>query len=131
MNLSENSALMTLGITQHFRIQVILSSKKSSSDSIRSVEQFRKSQTDTAKRFVKEGNYLWNAGFLFGVSKASYRLFSSILPDMFALFNEGMEQLNTPPRWNLLNRSILIQKTSQLTMALWKADNVKFQRSQF
>ena len=49
-----------------------------------------------AKKFIKDGNYLWNAGIF--IWKASYITDSFIqyLPEMYDLFEKGIDKLNGP-----------------------------------
>ncbi len=48
-----------------------------------------------AKKYLEEGNYVWNAGIF--IWKASFIAdsFAEFLPEMFQLFNEGDKHLNT------------------------------------
>jgi mannose-1-phosphate guanylyltransferase len=49
-----------------------------------------------AKKYIEEGNYVWNAGIF--IWKASFIIdsFHTHLPEMFELFNKGEKDLNTP-----------------------------------
>ena len=89
--------LMTLGIkpsypnTGYGYIQY-----KLSKDKIKAVNKFtEKPDLETAKKFIKSGDYLWNAGIFIWSAKTIIKAFSDLLPDMFALFNKGISVYNT------------------------------------
>jgi len=89
--------LMTLGIkptypnTGYGYIQF-----KSSKNEIKKVNKFtEKPDLETAKKFIKSGDFLWNAGIFIWSAKTIIKAFSDMLPDMFALFNKGISVYNT------------------------------------
>jgi len=93
----KSSILMTLGIqpnspnTGYGYIQF-----ESSKNKIKAVNKFtEKPNLETAKRFVKSGDFLWNAGIFIWCAKTIIKAFSELLPDMFTLFNKGMAAYNT------------------------------------
>ncbi len=63
-----------------------------------------KPDLESAKKFLKEGNYLWNAGIF--IWKASFIVDSFIkyLPEMYQLFEKGEEQLNGPGEDEFIGR---------------------------
>ncbi|MET1260358.1 mannose-1-phosphate guanylyltransferase [Flagellimonas sp. DF-77] len=70
--------------------------KKGSDAPIKEVDQFReKPDLETAKEFLAQGNFLWNAGiFMWGV-ETIIKAFESYQPEQFDLFDGGMSCYNT------------------------------------
>lgn len=96
---SEDSLLMTLGIQPTFPNTGYgyIESDTEGTSEIKHVKQFReKPDYETAKQFIAEGNYFWNAGIFIWSVKSILDAFKQYMPTMFALFNDGMELLNTP-----------------------------------
>ncbi|MFO8148243.1 MAG: mannose-1-phosphate guanylyltransferase [Bacteroidota bacterium] len=61
------------------------------------VEKFTEKPTlRNAKKFLEEGNYLWNAGIF--IWKVSFIIdsFAKYQPEMMGLFEKGIEKLNSP-----------------------------------
>jgi mannose-1-phosphate guanylyltransferase len=93
----QNNALMTLGIqpsspnTGYGYIQF-----KHSKDTIKKVSNFtEKPNLEKAKQFIKEGNYLWNAGIFIWSVKSILDAFKTNLPKMYSLFEKGNRCYNT------------------------------------
>lgn len=108
---SEKDALMTLGIKPTFPntgYGYIEYEKKDMdtershslvaehSRSMKSVNQFReKPNYETAKSFLAQGNFLWNAGiFMWSVSSV-VKAFKNNQPKLYQLFEQGIEVYNT------------------------------------
>ena len=95
---SKNEALMTLGIQPAFPNTGYgyIEYEKSTSESIKSVIQFReKPDYETAKTFIAQGNFLWNAGiFMWSVSSV-VKAFQNNQPQLFELFKKGIDIYNT------------------------------------
>lgn len=95
---SKNNALMTLGIAPTFPNTGYgyIEYDKSSVDSVKTVSQFReKPDYETAKDFISQGNFLWNAGiFMWSVSSV-LNAFKNNQPELFALFENGIPVYNT------------------------------------
>jgi len=96
--------LMTLGIrpaypnTGYGYIQYKLSKNK-----IKAVNKFtEKPDLETAKKFINSGDFLWNAGIFLWSAKTIIKAFSDFLPNMFALFNEGMSVYNTEKEYEFI-----------------------------
>ena len=94
---SEEKLLVTLGIEPTFPhtgygyIQY-----ESNSSAVKTVKAFKeKPDYETAKKFLAEGNYSWNAGIFIWSAKAIIESFENYLPEMFSLFNSGYDVLNT------------------------------------
>jgi mannose-1-phosphate guanylyltransferase len=93
-----NNALMTLGITPTFPNTGYgyIEYNKSTNDEIKSVDQFReKPDYETAKSFLEQGNFLWNAGIFMWSVKTVVNAFKSNQPVLFELFNNGYSVYNT------------------------------------
>ncbi|AFU69277.1 mannose-1-phosphate guanylyltransferase [Psychroflexus torquis ATCC 700755] len=90
--------LVTLGITPTFPNTGYgyIKYDKHNKDTIKSVEKFtEKPDYASAQSFLKEGNYLWNAGIFIWKTSFIIDQFQNHLPDMFDLFKQGWGKLNT------------------------------------
>jgi mannose-1-phosphate guanylyltransferase len=95
---SQNDALMTLGITPTFPNTGYgyIEFNKSSNQDIKAVNQFReKPDYNTAKAFIEQGNFLWNAGIFMWSVNSVVKAFQNKQPVLFELFNKGIEVYNT------------------------------------
>ncbi|MFD1063819.1 mannose-1-phosphate guanylyltransferase [Winogradskyella litorisediminis] len=95
---SENDALMTLGITPTFPNTGYgyIEFDKTSTSEIKSVNQFReKPDYETAKSFLNQGNFLWNAGIFMWSVKTVVNTFKNNQPELFQLFALGIPVYNT------------------------------------
>lgn len=69
---------------------------KSDEHHIKKVNQFReKPDYETAKEFLVQGNFLWNAGIFMWSVNTIVDAFKEYQSDQFKLFNEGFSCLNT------------------------------------
>ena len=94
----ENDALMTLGIQPTFPNTGYgyIEFEKSSTSAIKTVKQFReKPDYDTAKSFIAQGNFLWNAGIFMWRVESVVTTFENCQPKLFDLFEKGIEVYNT------------------------------------
>lgn len=94
----ENNALMTLGIQPTFPNTGYgyIEFDKSDNTSIKSVNQFReKPDYQTAKEFINQGNFLWNAGIFMWSVKSVVEAFKNNQPILFDLFESGIPAYNT------------------------------------
>ena len=95
---SENDALMTLGIKPTFPNTGFgyIEFDEKSSDRIKSVNQFReKPDYQTAKSFIEQGNFLWNAGIFMWSVKSVVQAFKNNQPELYQLFESGIPSYNT------------------------------------
>lgn len=93
-----HDALVTLGIQPTFPNTGFgyIEFDKQSSDTIKSVNQFReKPDYATAKSFIEQGNFLWNAGIFMWSVKSVVEAFKIKQPSLYALFENGMHAYNT------------------------------------
>ena len=94
----KEDALMTLGIQPTFPNTGFgyIEFDKSDSIQIKKVSQFReKPDYETAKLFLKSGNFLWNGGIFIWSVQSITNAFEKFQPQMNALFQSGFESYNT------------------------------------
>jgi len=96
-----NEALMTLGITPTFPNTgfgyIEFDKERSLSEAhVKPVNQFReKPDYETAKTFISQGNFLWNAGIFMWSVKSVIAAFKNNQPELFQLFESGYSTYNT------------------------------------
>ena len=97
---SENDALVTLGIapdrphTGYGYIQFI---GEQGAEGVYPVKRFtEKPDKETAKEFLRSGDYLWNAGIFIWRAKAVLDAFEEYAPEIFAILAQGAGCYNTP-----------------------------------
>jgi mannose-1-phosphate guanylyltransferase len=94
-----NDALMTLGIRPTFPntgYGYIEFDKEQSDELIKPVQQFReKPDYQTAKEFIAQGNYLWNAGIFMWSASSILKSFKQLQPHLYELFLNGQAVYNT------------------------------------
>jgi len=93
---------------------------------IKKVAQFReKPDYATAKTFLAQGNFLWNAGiFIWGV-KAVLSAFMKFQPDMYELFMDGYDVYNTPAEKKFIDENYIKSNNISIDYAVMeKASNV-------
>ncbi|MCG8762738.1 mannose-1-phosphate guanylyltransferase [Tenacibaculum finnmarkense] len=96
----KNDILMTLGIepdAPNTGYGYIKFEENSLEDSgVKKVKNFtEKPNLETAKEFLKSGDYLWNAGIFIWSAKSILKAFKEYLPDMFAVLNTDKKVYNT------------------------------------
>jgi mannose-1-phosphate guanylyltransferase len=95
---SKENALMTLGIQPTFPNTGFgyIEYDKTDANPIKKVSQFReKPDYETAKSFLKSGNFLWNGGIFIWSAKSITEAFEKFQPQMNSLFLKGLESYNT------------------------------------
>lgn len=95
---SEHDALMTLGIKPTFPNTGFgyVEYDQSSEEQIKPVHQFReKPDYETAKSFISQGNFLWNAGIFVWRAKSVVDAFRNNQTELFELFATGIIDYNT------------------------------------
>jgi mannose-1-phosphate guanylyltransferase len=95
---SERNILMTLGIEPTFPNTGYgyIEADENAVSEIKKVKQFtEKPDYDTAKSFLKQGNYLWNAGIFIWSVRSITESFAENMPVMNALFSEGIPVYNS------------------------------------
>ena len=94
----QNDALMTLGIKPTFPNTGYgyIECGNASAENISNVIQFReKPDYDTAKQFLAQGNFLWNAGIFMWSATSVIKAFKTNQPELFEHFYKGIETYNT------------------------------------
>jgi len=93
--------LLTLGIkpsrpdTGYGYIQFV-EDKNTISPEIKRVKTFtEKPKLDMAKKFLESGDFYWNSGMFIWKASSIIRAFSKFLPDVHALFNNGLNLYNS------------------------------------
>ncbi|SDG90893.1 mannose-1-phosphate guanylyltransferase [Psychroflexus sediminis] len=95
---TKQDLLMTLGITPTFPNTGYgyIKYQKEESSAVKKVETFtEKPDYPTAQSFLKEGNYLWNAGIFIWKTSLIIDQYQQFLPDMFSVFEKSWSKLNT------------------------------------
>ena len=70
--------------------------EKTAADSIKKVAQFReKPDLETAKEFLAQGNFLWNAGIFMWSVSTIVNAFKKYQSEQFDLFNAGISCYNS------------------------------------
>jgi len=103
---AKENALMTLGIQPTFPNTGFgyIEYDKTDTNPIKKVNQFReKPDYETAKSFLKSGNFLWNGGIFIWSAKAITEAFEKFQPQMNALFQKGFETYNTDSEMDFIN----------------------------
>lgn len=123
-----NDALMTLGITPTFANTGYgyIEFDKSSNSEIKSVDQFReKPDYETAKTFIEQGNFLWNAGIFMWSAKTVVSAFKRNQPQLFELFESGYTVYNTEFEDDFIKENYPKAENISVDYALMeKSDNV-------
>lgn len=124
----ENDILMTLGIkpnspnTGYGYIQY----EKGENSEIKKVKQFtEKPNLETAKQFLKQGDYLWNAGIFIWSAKSIIKAFEQYLPDMHSLLKEGDSKWNTDMEQEFIDTNYAKSENISIDFGIIeKAENV-------
>jgi len=123
-----NNALMTLGIQPTFPNTGFgyIEFDKADTNPIKKVNQFReKPDYETAKSFLKSGNFLWNGGIFIWSVQSITDSFSTFQPQMNQLFRNGYSQLNTSEEKEFINQNYAEAENISIDYAiLEKAKNV-------
>jgi len=132
---AERDLLMTLGIQPTFPNTGYgyIESDKESKEVIKPVKQFReKPDYETAKQFIAEGNFLWNAGIFLWSVKSIVKAFREYMPKMYALFADGMEMLNTTSEKDFINSQYANAENISIDYGIMeKANNVFVKKASF
>lgn len=95
---AEHDALMTLGIQPTFPNTGYgyIEFDKTAINDIKAVNQFReKPDYETAKEFIAQGNFLWNAGIFMWSVNSVVKAFQNNQPQLYTLFEKGFSVYNT------------------------------------
>lgn len=95
----QGAVLCTLGIKPSFPNTGFgyIEFEKDGEETIKRVHQFReKPDYETAKEFLAQGNFLWNAGIFMWSVKTIIDAFKTYQKELYELFRQGIPQYNTP-----------------------------------
>lgn len=124
----KKNALMTLGIQPTFPNTGFgyIEFDKADTNPIKKVKQFReKPDYETAKLFLKAGNFLWNGGIFIWSAQSITEAFEKFQPQMNALFQKGLDSYNTSQEKQfILNHYAQAENISIDYAVMEKADNV-------
>ncbi|WP_299215636.1 mannose-1-phosphate guanylyltransferase [uncultured Aquimarina sp.] len=124
---SEKDILMTLGIQPAFPntgYGYIQYDKET--NAIKKVAQFtEKPNYETAKQFLNQGNYLWNAGIFIWSVKSIVSAFAKFQKEMTVLFEKGLDTYNTKEENDFIAVNYPLAENISIDYAiLEKAENV-------
>ena len=94
----DDERLMTMGIPPTFPntgYGYIEFREEQNSNAFEVIRFTEKPDYETAKKFYESGNYLWNSGMFLWKASAIVKAFELYAHEMFKLFNDGYDQLNT------------------------------------
>ncbi|SRX54270.1 mannose-1-phosphate guanylyltransferase [Aequorivita sp. CIP111184] len=127
--------LLTLGIEPTFPNTGYgyIESDKNNISEIVKVKQFReKPDYETAKKFLAEGNFLWNAGIFIWSAKSIVASFEKYLTEMNSLFSKGMDVLNTSEEKSFIEKNYIDAENISIDYGiLEKAQNVYIKKATF
>lgn len=125
---ANENALMTLGIQPTFPNTGFgyIEFDKSDINPIKRVSQFReKPNYETAKSFLKSGNFLWNGGIFIWSIKTITEAFEKFQPQMNALFLNGLESYNTSSEKTFIEENYALTENISIDYAIMEnAKNV-------
>ncbi|PKA83428.1 mannose-1-phosphate guanylyltransferase [Ulvibacter sp. MAR_2010_11] len=131
----EDNILMTLGIQPTFPNTGYgyIESDKSSDNSIKKVKQFReKPDYETARQFIAEGNFLWNAGIFLWSVESITAAFQKETPTMYTLFADGSPFYNTDNEKEFVATHYEKAENISIDYAIMeKSDNVLVKQASF
>jgi len=121
---SKENALMTLGIQPTFPNTGFgyIEYDKTDANSIKKVSQFReKPDYETAKAFLKSGNFLWNGGIFIWSAKSITEAFENFQPKMNTLFKNGVESYNTAAEKSFIEENYALAENVSIDYAVMES----------
>ncbi|HSP82580.1 MAG TPA: sugar phosphate nucleotidyltransferase, partial [Gillisia sp.] len=90
------------------------------------VEKFTEKPTlRNARKYLENGNYLWNAGIFIWKASGIVNSFEKLSPQMFGLFESGIDELNGPGEEEFIKENFPKSQNISIDYAiLEKSDNV-------
>jgi len=104
----KENVLCTLGIKPTFPNTGFgyIEFEKGSGAGLKKVDQFReKPDYETAKEFLAQGNFLWNAGIFMWSVKTILAAFKAYQPSQYELFEKGVAIYNTSSEQEFINEN--------------------------
>lgn len=126
---SNTDALMTLGISPTFPNTgygyiEYNTEKELKKDEVKSVIQFcEKPDYKTAKSFLDQGNFLWNAGIFMWSVKTVIKAFENNQPELFRLFEKGMQVYNTEFEDDFIEENYIKAENISVDYAIMEKSN--------
>lgn len=123
---SHHDALMTLGIKPTFPNigYGYIEYDKAETKTIKMVSRFReKPDYETAKNFISQGNFLWNAGIFVWSSQSVIEAFKNNQPDLFALFEKGISVYNTSKEAEFIGENYAKAENISVDYAIMEQSN--------
>ena len=121
---SNENALMTLGIQPTFPNTGFgyIEYDKTDANPIKKVSQFReKPDYETAKSFLKSGNFLWNGGIFIWSAKSITEAFEKFQPQMNTLFLKGLESYNTAAEKSFIEENYALSENVSIDYAVMES----------
>tara|TARA_R110000868_G_scaffold56488_12_gene174860 strand:- start:13499 stop:14578 length:1080 start_codon:yes stop_codon:yes gene_type:complete len=118
---SKKDALMTLGIQPTFPNTGYgyIEFDKASSNDIKAVNQFReKPDYKTAKEFIEQGNFLWNAGIFMWSVQSVVAAFQNNQPTLYELFKNGISVYNTDEEYDFIQENYVKSENISVDYAI-------------
>lgn len=132
---ADNEALMTLGIQPTFPNTGYgyIEFDKNASEAIKAVNQFReKPDYETAKSFISQGNFLWNAGIFMWSAKSVVKAFENNQPELYKHFEAGISVYNTDEEEAFIKENYPLAENISVDYAIMeKSNNVKVIAAEF
>lgn len=132
---SARNILVTLGINPTFPNTGYgyIESANEEDSPLAPVLQFReKPNYETAREFLSAGNFLWNAGIFIWSVRSIIEAFERLMPNMFGLFHDGMNALNTSEEKPFIAKNYERAENISIDYGiLEKADNVYVKKATF
>jgi mannose-1-phosphate guanylyltransferase len=125
----QNDALMTLGIQPTFPNTGYgyIEFDKSAVSAIKHVHQFReKPDYETAKSFIQQGNFLWNAGIFMWSVKSVVEAFQHNQPSLYNLFEKGISVYNTEAETDFIIKNYPNAENISVDYAIMESSNNVF-----
>ncbi len=124
---TENSQLITFGIkptqphTGYGYLEVA-----STKSNITNVLKFKeKPDFNLAQRFISSGNFFWNSGIFVWNARTILQSFKSLQPEMYTLFMEGLDTMNTALEQDFINLNYHKAENISIDYAIMeKSENV-------
>lgn len=121
---AKENALMTLGIQPTFPNTGFgyIEFDNKDTNPIKKVSQFReKPDYETAKSFLKSGNFLWNGGIFIWSVKSITEAFEKFQPQMNKLFHEGIESYNTAREKSFIEENYALAENVSIDYAVMES----------
>ncbi|MCK0191223.1 mannose-1-phosphate guanylyltransferase [Arenibacter sp. F20364] len=122
----KENVLCTLGIKPTFPNTGFgyIEFEKKDNEPLKSVRQFReKPDYETAKDFIKQGNFLWNAGIFMWSVKTIVNAFKEYQPEQYNLFLSGLEYYNTGKERAFINENYPKAENVSIDYAILEPSN--------